>query len=68
MQFDNCGSLCASVMGLLVSTGIDVELVNTGLEITLVFDGHKASLEVLIEGQLLVAVSLGWWLSASSTA
>ena len=65
MQFDNCGSLCASVMGLLFSTGIDVELGNTGLDITLVLYVQKTSLEVLIEGQFLDDVSPYWWLSAS---
>ena len=67
MNFDNCGSLCAHVLGLLVNLVIDVDLGEEGLDITLVLDGHKASLEVIIEGHLLVDVSLAWWLSASST-
>ena len=47
MHFDNCGSLCAPVPGLLVSLGIYVELGQEVLDITLVIDGHKASLEVI---------------------
>ena len=38
------------------------------VDITLVLYGHNVSLEVLDEVQLIVAVSLAWWLSASSTA
>ena len=34
----------------------------------MVIDGHNVSLEVLSEGQILVDVSLYWWLSASSAA
>ena len=68
MQFDNCGSLRAPIPGLLISLGIDVELVKEGLYIALVLDGQKASLEVLSEGQLLVSVFLTWWLSDSYTA
>ena len=44
------------------------ELLQYGLDINLVLDGHKVILEVLSEGQLLVAVSLDWCLSDSSTA
>ena len=39
-----------------------------GLEISLVLDLHKTILEVLSEGQILVAASLAWWLRASSDA
>ena len=66
MKFVNCGSIYAPVPGLLVSLDIDVELVQEGLDITLVLDGHKASLEVLSEGQIIIDVSLSWWLSDSS--
>ena len=67
MHFDNCGSLFAPLPGLLLSLGIDVELGREELEITLVPDGYKASLEVLSEVQLLVAVSLNSWISAHFT-
>ena len=30
MQFENCGSLCAPVPGILISLGIDVELKQEG--------------------------------------
>ena len=60
MHFENFGSLRAPVPGLLVSMGIYVELGQEGLGITLVLDGQKASLEVLGEGQIIVAVSLTW--------
>ena len=53
MHFDNCGSLRAPVLGLLIYLGIDVELGQRGLDKILVRDGHKSSLEVLSEGQLL---------------
>ena len=56
VHFENCGSLCALVLGLLVYLGIDVELVQEGLDLTLALGEIKNSLEVLIEGQLLVAV------------
>ena len=65
MHFDNCGSLLAPVPGLLFYLGIDVELGQEGSDITLVIDGQKTRLELLSESQLLVAVSLAWWLSAS---
>ena len=68
MHFEKFGSLCAPVSGLLVSIGIYVELGQEVSDIALVLYGYKASLEVLGEGRLLVAVSLAWWLSASSTA
>ena len=57
MRFENFGCLRAPVPGLIVSLGIDIELVQEGLDISLILDFHKASLEVLSEGQLLVAVS-----------
>ena len=66
MHFENCGSLCAPVLGLLVSLGIDAELGQDILDTTLVLDGQKASLGLLIQGQILVSVSITWWLSASS--
>ena len=68
INFDNCGSLHAPVPGLPIYLGIDVEFGQEGLEITLVIGGKKASLEVIIEGQLLVYISFSWWLSASSTS
>ena len=67
MHFDNFGSLHAPFPSLMFSLGIDVELGQEVLDITLVLDVHKTSLEFLSEGQLLVAVSLTWWLSAPST-
>ena len=66
MNFVNRGSIHSPVPGLLVSLGIDVELVREGLDITLVLDGNNSILEVLSEGQIIVAVSLSWWLSAYS--
>ena len=68
MNVDNCGSIRAPVPALLVSLVIYVELGQEGSYITLVLDGQKSSLEFLSEGQLLVAVFLDWWLSASSTS
>ena len=67
MHFDNSGSLCAPVPGLIVYLGIYIELGQEGLDITLVLHGKKARLEVLIEGKIIVAVSLYWWLSDSFT-
>ena len=58
MKFDNCGSLRAPVPVLLIYLGIDVELGQEGLDITLIHDGHKASLEGISKGQLIVDVSL----------
>ena len=58
MNFGNCGSLRAPVLGLLVSLGMDVELGQEGLDIALVLDEQKDVLEVLSEDQLLVDVSL----------
>ena len=63
MHIENCGSLRAPVLGLLVSLGIDVELGQEGLYINLVLDVQKTRLELFSEGQLLVAVSITWWLS-----
>ena len=68
MNFDICGSIRAPVTGLIASIGIGVELVQDVLDITLVLDNQKASLEVLSEGQLLVDISLAWYLSASYAA
>ena len=68
MHFDNFGILCAPIPGVLIYLGIVVELIQEGFDIALVLDGHKARLEVLSEGQILVAVSLAWYLSASSAA
>ena len=68
MHFENCGSLCAHLLGLIVSLYIYVELGKEGLDITLVLGGHNISIEVLIEGHLLVSVSLDWCISASYTA
>ena len=67
IHFDSFGGLCALVPGPIVSLGIDVELGQEGLEIALIFDVYKFSLEVLGEGQLLVAVSLTWWISDPSS-
>ena len=58
MKFEYCDSLCDPVLGLLISLGIDVELVQGSLGTTLVLDVQRTRLEVLGEGQLLVAVSL----------
>ena len=60
MHFGSFGSLCAPVLGLIVSLGIDVELGQEVLDISLILDGNNFSLEVLGQGQLLVAVSLSW--------
>ena len=68
VHFDNFGSLYASVPGLLISLGMYVELGKKILEITLVLDGQKASFEVLSGGQILVALYLAWFLSASSAS
>ena len=58
MNFEYCDSLCDPVLGLLISLGIDVELVQGSLGTALVLDVQRTRLEVLGEGQLLVAVSL----------
>ena len=68
IQFDSFGNLCAPVPGLLVSLSVYFELGQEGLDITFILYGYKASLELLGKGQLFVAVSLSWWLSASSSA
>ena len=68
MHFDNYVSLHAAVPGLLVSLVVYVELRQEGLGIYLLFDGQKASLEVLGGGQLPISVSLVWGLSDSSAA
>ena len=65
VHFDNFGSLHAPVLGLIVSLGIYIELVQEGLGITLVQGDQKNILEVLSEGQLLVTVSLACWISDS---
>ena len=57
VKFDNFCILCAPALGLLVSLGIYVELGQEGLFIALILDSYTASLEVIGEGQLLVAVS-----------
>ena len=66
MNFDNCSSLHDPIPGLRFSMRIFVELEQEGLDTTLVLDGNKASLEVLSEDYLLVAVSLAWCISAYS--
>ena len=38
------------------------------MDIDLVLDGYKSSFEVLGESQLIVDISLAWWLSASYAA
>ena len=68
MYFDNIGSLCAPVPGLLVSLDIYAEFGQEGLDIILVLGGQKASLELISEGQLIVDVSLSWLISPSSTS
>ena len=68
VYYDNCVILHDPVPGLLVSQYIYVELVQEGLDIDLVLDGQKASLEVLSEDHIFVAVSLDWCLSASSAS
>ena len=67
-QFENFGVLRSPVPVLLVSLGMNVELGQKGLYIVLVLDGQNTSLEVLSEGHIIIAVSLTWWLSASSAA
>ena len=47
MQFGIFGSHCAPFPGLLVSLGIDVELLQEGLDTYLSLDVQKSSLEVL---------------------
>ena len=59
-SFDNYGSLHASVPGQLYPLSIDVELGQECLDIALVLDEQRASLEVISEGELLVAVFLNW--------
>ena len=66
MIFGNFGCICYPVPGLLVSLDIDVELGQKVLDITLVLDGQKSRLEVLREGQILVALFLTCWINASS--
>ena len=68
VRFDNCGSIRAPVPGLLISLVIYIELVQEVLDIALVLDGQKSSLEVLIEVQILVFVSLAWWICDSFAA
>ena len=48
MHFDNCGSLRAPIPGLLVSLGIDVQLLQEGLYIALFLDVQNTIVEVLI--------------------
>ena len=67
MYFENYCILCANSSVLLASPGIGVEFKQEGLGITLVLDGQKADLEFLSGGQLILAVSLAWWISASSS-
>ena len=47
VQFDSFVILYAPFPGLLVSLGIDVELLQEGLDVALLLNGKKASLEVL---------------------
>ena len=58
MHFENCGSLCAPVPGLIVYLVIYVELGQEGLGVTLVLDDQKARIELLSGGKIIVAVSL----------
>ena len=58
MQFGYFGSAHAPVLGLLVSLGIYVDMVNEGLDIILVLDRQKTRPEVLSKGQLIFSVSL----------
>ena len=39
MHFDSFGSLCAPVLGIIVSLGIDIELGKGGLDTALIIDG-----------------------------
>ena len=66
VHFDNCGSIHDPFPGLLTYLGIDIEFVQEVLDVTLFLDVQKAGLEFISEGQLLVAVSLAWWISDSS--
>ena len=66
MHFDRFCGIYAPVPGLIVSLGIDVELTQEIPDTDLILDGYKARLEVRSEGQLLVDVSLSWWISAPS--
>ena len=68
MFFDNCGSLCAPVSGLIFSLGNGVESGQEVLYIYLVLDVHKASLELLSEVKLIADAYMAWWLSASSSS
>ena len=68
IHFESFGSLYAPVLDLLVPLRSDVELGQEGLDINFILDGQKASLEVLGEGQILVAASLALCISASSAA
>ena len=67
VHFGSFGSLRAPIPGLLIYLGIYVELGQENLDITLVLDVQKTRLELISEGQILVAVSLACWISASYT-
>ena len=67
INFGKCGILRSSIPSLLVSMGIDVELLQEVLDIALAIYGLKSILEVLSECRLLVAVLLACWISYNST-
>ena len=67
VHFGGFVSLRDPIPGLLIYLGIYVELGQENLDITLVLDVQKTRLELISEGQILVAVPLACWISASST-
>ena len=49
MQFYRFGNLCAPVPFLIVSLGINVEMVQEGLHVILILDGHEVGFKILVE-------------------
>ena len=59
MHFDRFGRLCTSVLTLLVSLDIDIEIGQEVLHVDLFLDDHKAGFKILGEIYLLL-VYLAW--------
>ena len=68
IHIEKLSSLCAPVPVLFFSLFKYVKLVQEGLDTTFVLDTQKYILEVLSEGNIVVAVSLAWCISDFSTA